>query len=66
MTDRTHTGVRCHTRQTLRTVTGNLPRESRGTVVYETDSLGRRLILVSWDIGITVPVFPHEIEMQAQ
>lgn len=63
MTDRTHTGVRCHTRRALRTVKGNLPRESHGTVVYETDSLGRRLILMTWDMGITLPVFPDEIEL---
>ena len=66
MTDRTHTGVRCHTRQALRTVKGHVPRASGGTVVYETDSLGRRLIVVAWDVGITVPVFPHEIELRAQ
>ena len=41
MIDRTHAGVRCHTRRMLRTVKGNLPRESLGTVVYEMDNLGR-------------------------
>jgi hypothetical protein len=66
MIDRTHTGVRCHARLLLRTVKGILPRESPGTVVYEMDNLGRHLIVVTWDTGITVPVFPDEIELQPQ
>jgi hypothetical protein len=66
MIDHTHTGVRCHTRRLLRTVQGTLPRKSFGTVVYEMDNLGRHLIMVSWDSGITVPVFPDEIELQSQ
>jgi hypothetical protein len=47
----------------IRTVKGNLPRDSHGTVVYEMENLGRHLILVNWDMGISVPVFPDEIEM---
>jgi len=66
MIDRTHTGVRCHSLRMLRTVKGTLPRESPGTVVYEMDNLGRHLIVVTWDTGITVPVFPDEIELQSQ
>jgi hypothetical protein len=66
MIDRTSTGCRCHTRRPIRTVKGDLPRGSRGTVVYEMDSLGRHLILVNWDTGISVPVFPHEIELHRE
>ena len=66
MIDHTHTGVRCHTRRLLRTVQGTLPHQSLGTVVYELDNLGRHLIVVTWDSGITVPVFPDEIELQSQ
>jgi hypothetical protein len=62
----THTGVRCHSLRMLRTVKGNLLRESPGTVVYERDNLRRHLIVVTWDTGITVPVFPDEIELQPQ
>jgi hypothetical protein len=47
MIDRTHTGVRCHTRRVPRTVQGTLPRQSPGTVVYEMDNLGRHLIVVT-------------------
>lgn len=63
MIDRTHAGFRCNTRHLLRTVKGNLPRGSQGTVVYEMDNLGRHLILVNWDSGISVPVFPDEVEL---
>jgi len=64
MIDRTHTGLRCHTLHLVRTVKGDLPRGSQGTVEYETDNLGRHLILVHWDTGIVVPVFTHEIEFE--
>jgi hypothetical protein len=30
------------------------------------ENLDRQLILVSWDLGITVPVFPDEIELEEQ
>jgi hypothetical protein len=66
MIDRTHAGLRCHTRQLVRTVKGDLPRESHGTIAYEMENLGRQLILVNWDNGISVPVFPDEIEFESQ
>ena len=66
MIDRTHAGVRCHTRSLIRTVKGDLPRNSSGTVVYTMENLGRLLILVDWDEGFLVPVFPGEIELQGE
>jgi hypothetical protein len=30
------------------------------------ENLGRQLIFVSWDTGISVPVFPAEIELEVQ
>lgn len=66
MIDRTHAGLRCHTLRLLRTVEGNLPRGSQGTVNYEMDNLGRHLILVHWDTGILVPAFPDEIELEGE
>jgi hypothetical protein len=64
MLNRAHTGLRCATQQLVRTVEGNLPRGSQGTLVYEIENLGRRLILVNWDNGFSVPVFPHEIDVE--
>ncbi len=66
MIDRTHSGWRCRTQRLIRTVKGDLPRGSQGTVVYEMENLGRQLLLVSWDLGISVPVFPDEIELESQ
>ena len=66
MIDRTHTGFRCHTRHLVRTVKGDLPRGSRGTVVSELDNLDRHLILVAWDTGMSVPVFPDEIALEGE
>lgn len=64
MIDRSRAGVRCHTVRLLRTVQGNLPRGSQGVVESETENLGRHLILVKWDTGFSVPVFPDEIEIE--
>lgn len=66
MINHTHAGVRCHTVRPIRTVKGDLPRRSWGTVMYEMDNLGRRLVLVRWDNGITVPMFPEEIMIEQQ
>ena len=47
MIDRTQAGLRCHTRQLVRTVKGDLPQKSPGTILYEMENLGRQLILVN-------------------
>jgi hypothetical protein len=64
MIDHTHSSFRCHIRRPVQTVQENLPRDSQGTVIYEMDNLGRHLILVNWDNGILVPVFPNEVEFE--
>ncbi len=63
MIDRSQAGVRCRTRCHLHTIEGLLRRGSQGTIYYEMDNLGRRLVFVHWDNGMSVPVFPHEIEI---
>jgi hypothetical protein len=63
MIDRSQTGMRCRTIRFVRTVSGDLPKEAQGTIRYTMENLGRQLVLVEWDRGFTVPVFPHEIEM---
>ncbi len=47
MLDRTHAGFRCHLLQLLRTVKGDLPWGSHGTVAYEMDNLVGHFILVN-------------------
>jgi hypothetical protein len=49
MIDRTHAGVRCHTLRLVRTVQGDLPRGTQGTIL---DDMGRTLVVVSsWCAG---------------
>jgi len=62
MIDRSRAGRRCRTNQLVRTVEGDLARAATGTIRYEMENLGRNLVMVDWDKGFTVPVFPHEIE----
>ena len=66
MTDRSRAGYRCETQYFLRTVKGDLPRGSQGTIAYEMENLGRHLILVNWDKGFAVPVFPDEITLRSE
>jgi hypothetical protein len=66
MIDHSHTGIRCATRLPLRTVNGFLPRGAEGTVVYETENLGRHLIFVNWDTGFSVTVFPDEVTLKQE
>jgi hypothetical protein len=63
MIDQSKRGVRCRTLRFVRTVEGDLPRDTQGTIRYEMENLARHLVLVEWDRGFTVPVFPHEIEL---
>jgi hypothetical protein len=55
--------MRCRAVRFVRTVAGDLRKDTQGTIRYEIDNLDRRLVLVDWDQGFTVPVFPHEIAM---
>jgi len=66
MIDRTHTGARCYTVRFIRTVKGDLLRGSYGTVLHPLENLGRRLVLVHWNSGVTVPVFPDQIARESQ
>jgi hypothetical protein len=66
MTHIPHTGSRCRTIHPLRTVKGDLPRGSPGTILRAVENLGRVLVVVHWNHGFVVPAFPHEIEFSTQ
>jgi hypothetical protein len=66
MIDRKYAGARCRAVRHITTREGLLRRGACGTVRYELDNLGRRLIFVEWDNGMSVPVFPGEIEIGGQ
>jgi len=63
MIDKSRSGVRCSTVRLIRTAEGDLPRESGGTIRYETENLGRHLISVRWDKGFTMLMFSEEINV---
>lgn len=63
MVNYARTGARCRTLRNVITSKGILPRDSYGTLRYETTLFGRWVLLVDWDHGLTVPVPPHELEV---
>jgi hypothetical protein len=63
MFDSTLKGMRCRATQTVRSHQGLIKKSAEGTIQHDIDNLGRRLISVRWDIGITDYVFPFEIEI---
>lgn len=63
MIDTNLTGTRCRARTLLRSPRGLIKRSTEGTIQHDIDNLGRRLISVEWDGGITDYVFPAEIEI---
>ena len=66
MIDRTLAEACCRTLQHITTREGPLRRNTRSTICYVINNLDRRLILVEWDNGMDVPVFPEEIEIFEQ
>lgn len=63
MIDYTRRGMRCRAVLFMRTTCGSLRRGAEGIVCYEIDSVGKWQIVVEWDDGFIVPVFPEEIEL---
>lgn len=66
MVDRCHTGMHCRTNRHLTTRDGRLPQHSQGTIQYEIENLGRHLVFVQWENGMSTPVFREEIEIVEQ
>lgn len=63
MIDTSLTGVRCRATKVVRSHRGLIKRSTEGTIQHRMDNLGRHLISVQWDMGITDYVFPSEIEI---
>jgi hypothetical protein len=63
MIDTTRKGMRCRARKVIRGHAVMIEPDRRGTVAYETENLGRRLILVDWDGNSSLYVFPDEIQI---
>jgi hypothetical protein len=56
-------GMRCRATREIRTHEGLIRRFTEGTIQAVIDNLGRQLISVRWDNGITAYVFLNEIEI---
>ena len=66
MIDRKYAGARCHAVRHITTRDGLLRCGTGGTIRYEMDNLDRCLVVVEWDNGMSVPVFPGEIQILGQ
>ena len=56
-------GMRCRATREIRTHEGLIRRFTEGTIEAVIHNLGRQLINVEWDSGITTYVFFNEIEI---
>lgn len=61
MIDLSSKGIRCRASRDLRTSRGMVRSFTEGIIQYEIENLGRKLILVDWDNGLTSYVYPSEI-----
>jgi len=63
MIDPTLTRTRCRATREIRTSQGLIRCSTEGVIQCEMDNLGRHLILVRWDSGVTDYAYPSEIEI---
>jgi hypothetical protein len=63
MIDIKRKGIRCRAKKLIRDHGVTIEPDNQGTIVYEIEDLERRLILVAWDGGPSLYVFPSEIEI---
>jgi hypothetical protein len=63
MIDRKRKGMRCGAKNMIRTRDVTIHPANQGTIIYETENLGRRLIWVQWDSGSSTYAFPDDIDI---
>jgi hypothetical protein len=63
MINMSQNGMRCRATKEIRTHEGLIRRFTDGTIQGVIDNLGRQLIKVEWDSGITTYAFFNEIEI---
>jgi len=63
MIDLSSKGIRCRAAREIQTNWGMVTSFTGGTIQYEIENLGRYLILVDWDNGLSLNVSPSEIEI---
>jgi hypothetical protein len=65
MMDRTRAGSRCRTIRSIVHHVGLIPRETTGTIRYETENIGRRLMRVDLDSGLGVMLLADDVAIEA-
>jgi hypothetical protein len=63
MIDKNKAGMRCRAKVVLRSHAATIQAMDLGTITYEIENEGRRLVLVQWDTGPSMFAFPEEIEI---
>jgi hypothetical protein len=63
MIDRKRKGMRCTARNMIRSREVTIQPANQGTIIYEIENLGRRLILVQWDGDSSTYAFPDEVDI---
>ena len=63
MIDRKRKGLRCGAKNLIRTRDVTIQPANQGTIIYEMENLGRRLVLVQWDGGSSTYAFPDELDI---
>jgi len=61
--DTSLTGRRCRATKEIRSHQGLTRRFTEGTIQYDVENIGRHLLSVEWDSGVTDYVYPFEIEI---
>lgn len=56
-------GIRCRAVRNIKSYQGTVRASTEGTVRYEIENLGRRLVNVQWDDGVNMNVFTEEVEL---
>jgi hypothetical protein len=63
MIDLSSKGIKCRAVRDIQSYQGTVSVSTEGIIQYEFENLGRHLINVHWDNGLTLNVFPNEIEI---
>jgi hypothetical protein len=63
MIDLSSEGMKCRAFRDIQSYQGTVSASMEGTIRYEIENLGRHIINVRWDNGLTLNVFPNEIEI---
>ena len=66
MIDTSSEGLRCRATREIRTCQGVIRRLTGGVIKCDMENLGRHLIRVQWDCGMTDYAYPVEIEILDQ